>query len=110
MTVTELADMLKCSVAAGDGEIGRPVTGCCCGDLLSWMMTRTRPGDAWVTVMGNVNAVAVASLAEAACIVLAEGAKPDEEALRRANEKGVAMLCSGRPAAQLAHDILELLK
>lgn len=109
MTVQMLADTLACKISAGRDALARPVEGCCCGDLLSWMMTRTGPGDAWVTVMGNVNAVAVASLADAACILLAEGAQPDAEMLRRADEKGVPVLLSARPAAWLAHDILELL-
>ena len=35
-------------------------------------MGRAQEGDAWFTVMGNVNAVAVAVLADTACLVLTE--------------------------------------
>lgn len=48
------------------------------------------PADcAWITVMGNVNAIAVAVLADTACIVLAENAALDGEACTRADGQDV---------------------
>ena len=44
-----------------------------CCDLLSIAMGRAPSKSAWVTVMGNRNTLAVASLADISCIVLAEG-------------------------------------
>ena len=73
------------------------VTGGFCCDLLSWAMGRAKEGDAWFTVMGNVNAVAVASLADCACIVLCHGAQLDEVARQRAQENGVQVLATGLP-------------
>lgn len=61
------------------------------GDLLSWAMGRAKEGDAWFTVMGNVNTVAVAALADCACVVLCHGAGWDAVALQRAAEQGVAL-------------------
>lgn len=58
------------------------------GDLLSWAMGRAKEGDAWFTVMGNVNAVAVAALADCACIVLCHGAALDAVAKTRAGRTG----------------------
>lgn len=101
MKIGELAQRLGCeTVVAGDP--GREVTGGYCGDLLSWVMGRCAPGDAWITVMGNVNAVAVAVLADAACILLAEGAELDAQAKRRAEENRVAVLRSPRSSYALA--------
>ncbi len=48
----------------------RAVPGGNCGDLLSWVMGRAGSGSAWITVMGNVNAVAVASCYLPIAIVL----------------------------------------
>ena len=71
MTVEELGRALSLeTVVAGDG--GREVTGGYCGDLLSWVMGRAPAGCVWLTVMGNVNAIAVAVLADVACILLTE--------------------------------------
>ena len=56
-----------------------------CCDLLSFVMGRAPADCAWITVMGNVNAIAVAVLADTACIVLAENAALDGEACTRAD-------------------------
>ena len=48
------------------------ITGVFCCDLLSIAMGKAPAGSAWVTVMANVNTLAVASLTDVACIILAE--------------------------------------
>jgi predicted transcriptional regulator len=55
-------------------------------------MGRASEGDAWVTIMSNVNIVAVSTLADPACIVLSEGVSPDDETLARAEQQGVNIL------------------
>lgn len=94
MTVEELAKTADFEpVYIADGE--REILGGYAGDLLSWVMGRAKEGDAWVTIMSNLNIVAVCALADPACIVLSEGVKPDAEALRRAEEQGVNILSTG---------------
>ena len=91
MTVNELS--AKCgfkAVALPDGE--KEVTGGYAGDLLSWVMGRAKEGCAWITIMSNVNIIAVASLADVACIVLSEGVSVDESVIKTAEEKGVNVL------------------
>ena len=69
------------------------------------------PADsAWVTVMGNVNAVAVASMADVACMVLAENAPLDAQAAARAKEHGVTVLRSAQPMFELCEAIEQALK
>ena len=109
MTVAELAKALELTPAAGAEGMGREVTGGYCGDLLSWVMGRAQEGDAWITVMGNLNAVAVAVLADTACIILAEDATLDEDARARADQQGVPILKSSRHAYALAVDLSKLL-
>lgn len=62
------------------------------GDLLSWVMGRAEAGNVWITIMSNVNVVAVASLADVSCVVLAEGVTLDEQALEAARAKGINVL------------------
>ena len=63
MTVRQFSEKLDLEILAlPDPE--RPVTGGYAGDLLSWVMSRAQSGDFWVTIMTNVNVVAVAALAE----------------------------------------------
>jgi predicted transcriptional regulator len=72
----------------------REITGGYAGDLLSWVMGRANSGDVWVTIMSNVNIVAVASLADPACILLSEGVELEDEVIEKANSVGVNILTS----------------
>ncbi len=90
MTVNKLAAFLKGRVLAGNGE--REVTGVYACDLLSWVISHAEPGDLWVTVMNNVNILAVASLTDVACIVISEGSPVDPELIRRAEEQEICLV------------------
>ena len=72
----------------------REILGGYAGDLLSWVMGRAKEGDAWITIMSNANTVAVCTLADPACIVLAEGVEPEPDMLRRAKEQGVNVIAT----------------
>ncbi len=91
-----------------DGE--REITGGYVGDLLSWVMGRANAGDAWITIMSNQNIVAVASLADVACIILAEGVTADADVVSTAEKRGINILSSQADsfslAATLAKEIL----
>lgn len=75
----------------------REISGPYCCDLLSIAMGKMPADSAWITVMGNINTLAVASLADAACIILAEGSKLDEPALDKAKEQGITVLETAQP-------------
>ena len=75
-------------VNQGDG-LNREITTPFCCDLLSIAMGRAPAGCAWVTVMGNMNTLAVAALTDAACVILAEGAVLDEVAQKKAADQGL---------------------
>lgn len=108
MTVNELSKALGCKVLCmPDGE--REVTGGYCGDLLSWVMGRAASGDAWVTIMSNINIIAVATLADPACIVLAEGSDLDADVLAKAEREGVNVLSSALDSFALCAKISVLI-
>lgn len=108
MSVEEFAKQFGLSVAVA-GDLQRAITGGYCGDLLSWVMSRASAGDCWFTVMGNVNAIAVAVLADCACIVLCENAALDADAKLRAEQQGVNILISEQNAFTLAKELGKLL-
>ena len=99
MTVKTLCDELGWTVLT-EGDLSREITGCYCGDLLSWVMSKAQDGDCWLTVMGNINAVAVAVLTDCACIVLTENAALDDEAKARAEQQDVTILTTALNAYQ----------
>jgi serine kinase of HPr protein (carbohydrate metabolism regulator) len=94
MTVSELVARLDLKVFCGEGNPGSEVTGCYCGDLLSWVMARAAEGNAWVTIMSNINVAAVMAMADIACVILAESVEPDAGLLKRACSEGLILLVS----------------
>lgn len=80
-----------------EAESDREIEKIYCCDLLSVVMGRAPANCAWVTVMGNVNAVAVATLAEMSVIILAENAVPDEFMLQRAKQEHVNVIKTELP-------------
>lgn len=109
MTVQSLSERLGLRLLAGEEGLSRKCTGCYIGDLLSWVMGRAQSGDVWLTVMGNVNAIAVATLADTACIVLTENAALDEAARLKAEQQGVAVLQTEQTGYQTALQLAGLL-
>ena len=108
MTVQTLCDTFGWTILT-EGDLTREVTGCYCGDLLSWVMSKAQDGDCWLTVMGNINAVAVAVLTDCACIVLTEHAALDDEAKERAEQQGVTILTTAQNAYQAAAALSKVL-
>ena len=106
MTVNELCE--KCGFSAvvlADGD--REVTGCYMGDLLSWVMGRAKSDDAWITIMSNINIIAVASLADVSCIILSENVTLENDIIETAKQKEINILSSVFPSYETAVKVSE---
>lgn len=111
MTVHMLAQRLGlCQVAGGEKNLNTPVLGCYAGDLLSWVMHKASAGNAWITVMGGINSIAVAVMDDLSCILLAEDSSLDQEAKERADKEGVPVFSSSLTTVALAVKISLLLE
>ena len=64
-------------------------------------MGRAEAGNVWITIMSNINVVAVASLTECACVIMAEGVEPDGDVLKVAEEKGITIFSDSRSTYEL---------
>ena len=102
--LTKAANLKSIALPSPDREIG----GAYIGDLLSWVMGRAREDDAWITIMSNSNIVAVATLADVSCIILAEGVTPDEGVTNTAIAKSVNLLSSDESAYEIAKRLSSL--
>ena len=87
----------------------RLVSGAYCCDLLSVAMSKGKENAAWVTVMSNVNTVAVCTLVDMSCIVLADGSSVDEAMLEKAKEHNVCVMRSKLPVFETAKEIFDTL-
>lgn len=95
MTVKELSE--KAGFAPLTSLQDKTVCGAFAGDLLSWAMSRVSQDNAWFTVMGNINTVAVAALSDCACVVLCHGAALQPDAQQRAEAEGICILHTELP-------------
>lgn len=108
MKICELAKALKLDVItlpSPDTE----VNSCYIGDLLSHVMTRATEGNVWITIMTNINTVAVASVSSVSAIIIAEDLKIPCDVVYAANEHKVNILRSKLPAFETALAIGRLL-
>lgn len=109
MTIKELIDSGKCNVLNDGGNHDEVISGCYCCDLLSIAMGNAPKDCVWVTVMNNINTLAVASLAECACIVLACNVVAETAFIDKAKEQGITVLSTDLPVFDAALTIHNLL-
>ena len=84
------------------GDPKRELSKVFCCDLLSIAMSKAPADGVWVTVMGNKNTLAVASLTETA-----EGVGLDEGTLKQAESEGIAVLTTELPVFDMALEVYE---
>ena len=92
MTVSDLIALTGAKNLTEGADTSREIK---CGyvcDLLSWVMAHGEEGMAWVTVQTHLNVIAVAALAEMACVVLPEGITMEADVLAKAADEDMIVL------------------
>ncbi len=101
MTVNDLCNTEGfCPVTLAEGD--REIEGVYIGDLLSWVMGKAQCGNAWITIMSNINTLAVAALTDVACVILAEGVTLEDDVKAAAESKGINVISTGLSAYDTA--------
>jgi len=108
LTIETLAKEIGLKILV-EGDLNRQIKTGYCGDLLSWVMSKAQQDDAWFTVMGNVNSIAVAVLTDVSCIILTEDAVLDSDAKNKAEMQEVTVLSSDKSAYALSVTLSKLL-
>ena len=108
MTVRDLIAPLGLELLC-EGDLDRPVDGGYCGDLLSWVMGRAQMDNAWITIMTNMNVIAVATLADTSCVILAEGVEMPDDLVATAKEKEINVLRNSEPIYETALKLASLI-
>ena len=101
MKVSELASLIGARKLTGGVTEDREIL---CGyvcDLLSWVMAHGEEGMAWVTVQTHLNVIAVAALADMACVILPEGITMEQDVLDKANAEEMCVLTSPLTAYEI---------
>ncbi len=108
MKVTEICEKLNLEVLALPSPY-REIKGVYCGDLLSWVMTRLSQDYAWITIMSNINSVAVASLSDASCIIFSENAEVGEDIIQKSVSEGINLFKTDKSTFEIAYMLGQLL-
>ena len=87
----------------------KEIEGAYIGDLLSWVMGNANPNNVWITIMSNINTIAVSTLVDFSCILLAESVQPDKDVLATAEQKGVNILSTNLSAYEAALKVAALI-
>lgn len=64
------------------------------GDLLSHVMAHAKENNLFLTIMANMNTIAVASLLELPVIVFAEDVLPTTEMIQKAEEENILLVAT----------------
>ena len=108
MELKKIVDKLNLEVAVGAGGLERDVSGGYVSDLLSDVMANAGAGALWITIQTHANIAAVCSLNDLAGVVVANGKKPSEDTLAKAEEEGVNVLLSADSSFDLAGRLYKL--
>ena len=93
MKVSELEHLCGAVCLTGEYQDREIACGYTC-DLLSHVMGRGQADMAWITVQTHMNVVAVAVLAEMACVIMPEDIDMEQASLEKAQAEGLCVLKS----------------
>lgn len=99
--LTELCNFEILNLGNPEAEVNAPY---CC-DLLSIAMGNAPAGCAWCTVMSNMNTLAVATLADAACVILCANVNVDDNMKLKAVSENVNLLRTDRAIFDTALEV-----
>ena len=106
MTAAQIKEILSARVLVPGSAQVRPA-GCFVCDIMSRAMAKGFEGMIWITHRSDMNALAVAVMKGAACMIFPEGIMPEEDVVRRAEMENMPLLLSDQSAFELAGRIYE---
>ena len=101
MNASELIKELNAKLVTNDDTLENEYSGIYVGDLLSNVMANVQEDNLLITIMCNLNTIAVASLRDVPIIVFCENKKATDEMIDKANELNIAILETSLPAAEV---------
>lgn len=109
ISLKTLTERFPCRLLTGPAD-SREISGGYACDLLSWVIAHVKEGDVWMTILNSINVVAVATLADCACVMLTEGVRMDDQVLARAREKNIIILATDLPTWEASVTLSDLLR
>lgn len=106
--ISDITKVCSLNVVSGASSFDNIVEGGYASDMLSDVMANSRKGDIWITIQCHPNIVAVAKLKEIAGIILANGRKPEEETIKKAEAEELPIMTTALPAFEIVGRLYEM--
>lgn len=110
MIIEDIVKELNLKIIAGKEGLKKEITGVYIGDLLSFVMSHAKKGNAWITIQTHVNVIAVATLLELSCIIVPEDTEIDEDTIKHANDECIPVLLSSKSAYEISIIISDIIR
>jgi len=108
LRLSEIIEKLNLEVVVGNKLEDIEVNGGYTCDLLSEVMANCKKGMVWITVQSHLNIIAVATICDIACIILANNHEYPIETVQKAKEEGVVLLKSNLDSYTLSGELYVL--
>jgi hypothetical protein len=82
-------------------------SGIYCGDLLSFVLSGAKAGNILVTIIANLNTIAVASLVDLPVIIFAQGVHVSKEMIIKAEQEMIVLMSSSMTSAEIIIDLVQ---
>ena len=92
MTLKEIGELIECEVITGSKHLDMDFQEVCAADLMSDVLAFAVPGGVLLTGLSNVQSVITAHVAEVRAVIYVRGKRPDAEAVKLADQKGIPLL------------------
>ena len=105
MKVLQLVETINGKLITNEATKDNSFEGVYVGDLLSNVMANIKEDNLFVTIMCNINTIAVASPRDIPIIVFCEGKQATQEMINKANELEIALIETPINAAEVIRKI-----
>jgi predicted transcriptional regulator len=96
MTIRDVVNILHADVICGQQLLDNEVKTACGSDMMSDVLAFVKEQSILLTGLVNVQVVRTAYMMDMHCIVFVRGKRPDEDMIRLATEKGIALACTSK--------------
>lgn len=95
MNIEEITGLIEGKILGRFYKGDYQISGAYVCDMLSRVVSSIESGQVWITILNSINVVAVASLSECPCVILADDVKMPDDVIKRADENNVMILSTG---------------
>ena len=92
MTIADMVSILDARVLCGEHRLDRTVHSAFCSDLMSDVLAYVQEDTVLLTGLVNSQSIRTAEMLDLPCVVFVRGKNPHQDAVKRAQELGIAAL------------------